>query len=345
MHLLILKVNHLGDNVVFLPVVQTLRRLYPDWRLTVVTAPQVAALYQADVAESDLLLTKPDRFKTAWKRPWELAGWAARLKARRFNAALVSYDQGSVAHWLAKFTGATIRVGAAGLKIRLRDTLTQEVALAPDWSMAQWNWETARALVARLDPANRWPTEPPAPKLDHLVSDIRPVPGRIVIHAGSKQAHTRWPLERFVALADRLSRQSEVIWIDTPETRGASLSSGIARHETRTLAELVREIAGARLFVGNNSGPMHLASGLGTPGVVISGPSAYAWDPAWHASRFQILRTPGLACLPCEQGPFSPGRCINAAEPMACMQRWSAEAVEAACRAALARPAEKTLSP
>ncbi|RFC44260.1 MAG: heptosyltransferase-2/heptosyltransferase-3 [Verrucomicrobia bacterium] len=340
MHLLILKVNHLGDNVVFLPVVQTLRRLYPDWRLTVVTAPQVAALYQADVAESDLLLVRPDRFNTAWKRPWELVSWAARLKARRFDAALVSYDQGSVAHGLAKFTGAPIRVGAANLKIRLRNTLTSEVALAPGWSMARWNWETARALVTRLDPTNRWPAEPPAPNLDHLVSEIQPAPGRIVIHAGSKQVHTRWPLERFVALADRLSRQFDVSWIDTPETSSAALARGVARPETRTLAELVKAIAGARLFVGNNSGPMHLASALGTPGVVISGPSAYAWDPAWNAPRFQILRTPGLACLPCEQGPFSPGRCLHAAEPMACMQRWSVESVEAACRAALARTAE-----
>ena len=341
MHLLIFKVNHLGDNVVFLPVVQTLRRLYPDWRLTVVTAPHVAALYRADVKAAELLLAKPDRFNSAWQRPWELAAWAARFKARRFDAALVSYDQGSVAHWLAKFTGAPVRVGAAGLKIRLQNTLSQEVALAPDWSMAQWNWETTRALVARLDPANHWPATPPAPDLSHLVQGIHPQPGRIVVHAGSKQAHTRWPLERFVELADRLSRQFDVLWIDTPETRGAILPQRIARRETQTLADLVMGIAGAQLFVGNNSGPMHLASALGLQGVVISGPSAYAWDPAWHAAQFQILRTPGLACLPCEQGPFSPGRCLNAAEPMACLQRWSVEAVEAACMTALARPAGK----
>jgi ADP-heptose:LPS heptosyltransferase len=341
MHLLIFKVNHLGDNVVFLPVVQSLRRLYPHWRLTVVTAPHVAALYQADVAERDLLLAQPDRFNSAWKRPWELAFWAARLKTRRFDAALVSYDQGSVAHWLARFAGAPVRVGAAGLKIRLRESLTQEVPLASGWSMAQWNWETARALVDRLDPANHWPAEPPAPQLGHLFGGIRPAPSRVLIHAGSKQAHTRWPLERFVELASRLSPQFEVLWIDTPETRGTRLPGRIARRETQTLADLVMEMAGAQLFVGNNSGPMHLASALGTQGVVVSGPSAYAWDPAWGAARFKILRTPGLACLPCEQGPFSPGRCINAAEPMACMHRWSVDAVEAACMSALARPPGK----
>jgi ADP-heptose:LPS heptosyltransferase len=343
MHLLILKVNHLGDNVVFLPVVQGLRRFYPHWRLTVVTAPHVAALYEADVPRDDLLLVAPEKLKSAWQRPWELAAWAARLTGRRFDASLVSYDQGSVAHGLARFAGGRIRVGAAGLKIRLRHTLTHEVALAPGWSMAKWNWETARALVTALDPSHAWPADPPAPNLTHLTAGSPPQAGRVLIHAGSKQAHTRWPLERFAALAERLAQRGEVVWIDTPETRAATLPAAIIRCETRTLPELAGQIARAQFFVGNNSGPMHLASALGTPGVVISGASAYAWDPAWHAGQFKILRTPGLACLPCEQGPFSPGRCINTAEPMACMQRWSVEGVAAACLASLAARG-KTLS-
>jgi ADP-heptose:LPS heptosyltransferase len=232
-----------------------------------------------------------------------------------------------------------VRVGAAGLKIRLGGTLTHEVALAPEWSMAQWNWETARALVTALDPANTWPAEPPPPDLAHLAPAATRQAGRVLIHAGSKQPHTRWPLESFAELAADLSAQCEVIWIDTPETRAAALARTVTRCETRTLADLTGQIARAQLFVGNNSGPMHLASALGTPGVVISGPSAFAWDPAWHRGRFQVLRTPGLACLPCEHGPFSPGRCLNTAEPMACMRRWSVATIASACRASLAGPA------
>ena len=336
MHLLILKVNHLGDNVVFLPVVQALRRRYPEWRLTVVTAPHVAALYEADITREDLLTITPEAFKNAWRRPWELLTWAARLTGRRFDASLVSYDQGSVAHGLARIAGGRVRVGAAGLRIRLRHTLTHEVALAPGWSMAQWNWETARALVSALDPGNDWAIAPPAPDLTHLSVPGQRTDGRVLIHAGSKQVHTRWPLESFARLATQLSRRFEVTWIDSPETRGAILPAGVTRCETRTLGELTARLAGAQLFVGNNSGPMHLASALGTPSVIISGPSAWAWDPAWHRGQVWVLRTPGLACLPCEEGPFSPGRCLNAAEPMACMQRWSVAAVESACLASLA---------
>ena len=55
MNLAIFKTNHLGDNVVFLPVVQTLRRLRPTWRITLLTAPHVAELYQAAIAPENIL--------------------------------------------------------------------------------------------------------------------------------------------------------------------------------------------------------------------------------------------------------------------------------------------------
>ena len=97
MNVAIFKINHLGDNVVFLPVVQALRRLRPEWRLTVIGTRAVAELYAADLAAPDFLEATGE-LKTAWRRPWELAPWAARLHARRFDASLVSYDQSSVTH-------------------------------------------------------------------------------------------------------------------------------------------------------------------------------------------------------------------------------------------------------
>jgi ADP-heptose:LPS heptosyltransferase len=335
MNLAIFKTNHLGDNVVFLPVVQTLRRLRPTWRITLLTAPQVAELYQAAIAPENLLTVDPEHLKRAWRRPWELLGWTQRLRTRRFDACLVSYDQSSVAHALARITGGRTRVGAAGLRIRLRGTLTHEIARAADWSVAKWNWETARALVAHIDGAADWPAEPPPPDLAHLAHATMRQPRRIVVHAGSKSPMTRWPRAQFAALATRLARDHEVRWIDAPEIPGP-LPAGTQACPSRTLGELVQVVAGASLLIGNNSGPMHIATAVGTPGVIISGPSARVWDPTWHAEKFQLLRTPGLACLPCDRALRAAPTCQNTVEPFACMHRWSVEAVEAACRRALA---------
>ena len=331
MHLAIFKVNHLGDNVVFLPVVQELRRRRLDWRMTLITAPHVRDLYTHAVAPQDLFIVAPEKFKSAWRRPWELAAWTMRLIGRA-DASLVSYDQCSVAHGLAWTTTRGPRIGAAGLTIRLKGALTHQVARAPSWSMAKWNWEMARVLVETIDGGRDWPPDPPAPDLSHLVMDTGRRPARIVIHAGSKWEYTRWPRDRYAELAGRLARDFEVIWVNSPETRG-TLPSNVEARDCANLTELVQLIASASLFVGNNSGPMHLANSVDTPGVIITGPSDPAWYPAWRSDRYLILRTPGLACLPCDRGHLAHFRCTNDAEPLACMRRWSVDELEASCRA------------
>ena len=66
MNVVIFKLNHLGDNVVFLPVVQTLRARFPDWRLTVITSPGEAPLYEGS---ADAVWTNPKlRFDKCWRR-------------------------------------------------------------------------------------------------------------------------------------------------------------------------------------------------------------------------------------------------------------------------------------
>lgn len=334
MNVAIFKTNHLGDNVVFLPVAQALRRLRPTWRITLLTAPRVTELYQADLPPENLLTTDPERLKRAWRSPWEFVYWTTRLRARRFDACLVSYDQSSVAHALARLSGAPVRVGAAGLLIRLRGTLTHEVARRDEWGVAKWNWETARTLVHALDGASDWPAEPPPPDLTHLAPAALRHARRIVIHAGSKSLHTRWPRENFAALATRLARDHEVLWVNSPEIAGPAPLGSQAR-DCPTLTDLAPLLASARLFVGNNSGPMHIANALGTPGVIISGPSSPVWDPVWHAEKFQLLRTPDLACIPCDRALLAAPGCSRSAEPYACLHRWSVDVVEAACRRSL----------
>ena len=335
MNLAIIKTNHLGDNVVFLPVVQELRRRFPDWRLTLLTAPRVAELYTADIAPENLLTVEPAALQRAWRRPHEFLRWWRELRRREFHASMIGYDQSSTAHALAWLAGGRTRVGGAGLRIRLRGTLTRGVAWQPGWSIAQWNWEIARALLADLG-ERAWPDAPPPPQLSHLAPGEIRQPRRVVIHAGSKWPYTRWALDRYTALAGHLARDHEVLWISAPEAAPSVLPPGVTAVASPDLSSLARLLKSAALFVGNNSGPMHVANSLGTPLVVITGPSDRAWDPAWHQERTTVLRTPRLGCQPCERVHFLPGQCTNTVEPMACLARWSVDAIEATCRSRLA---------
>lgn len=335
MNLTIFKANFLGDNVVFLPVVQELRRRFPDWRITLISHPHYASLYHGALAPAEVFTVLPDDLRQMWRRPQDFFRWWSILRDRRPDATLVSYDQGSVAHALAWLAGGKLRVGGAGHQVRLRSALTHHVDWRPGWSIAQWNWEIARALLKALG-KHDWPATPPPPDVSHLAAGTARHPRRIVIHAGSKRAYTQWPLERFTALAAQLARDCEVHWITAPDTRRVALPAEVKAVESAELPALARHLAGAALFIGNNSGPMHVANALGTPLVVVTGPTDFTWDPAWHPANATVLRTPGLACQPCERVNFLPGHCTNQLEPLACLNRWSVDDVERACRARLA---------
>lgn len=230
------------------------------------------------------------------------------------DACLLGSDQGDVAHLMAWLTGAARSAGAFIPERRLGGLLRQRVKL--DFSQPDpWqNWCIARALVPEL------PEQIPPPDLrafgrtDH---------GGIFIHAGASREYKKWPLENYVHLANKLSADAKVVWMDQGAMIEDQLLPSVVRLTHGTLGELIRQIAGARLFIGNNSGPMNLASALGVPGIIFNGPSKPAWDPFWHRDRFEILRDPTLHCQPCDQMMRPMNACFNMAEPMACMKRWS----------------------
>lgn len=342
MNVVLFKFNHLGDNLVFVPVVQTLRALRPDWRLTLLTTPNEAQLYRSALPASEILTAEKLRFDKSWRRPWELAAWFARLRTRRPDACLISFDQANIAHLLARHSGARVRVGANLQHIRIADSLTHETPMPATARPADWNWAMGRDLLAAIEgpaAAKAWPATPPPPDLSHLV-DRRtpPAPRRIVIHAGSSRPLTRWDLSHFATVAARLAATHEVAWIDRPETTAVSLAPGIARVDPQSLGELTTLLSRASLFLGNNSGPMHLANALGTPGVVVTGPTAHGWNPYWHHDRWTVLRPENLPCAPCERPNKVTLTCANLAAPMACFTGQTPALIEAACRARLASP-------
>jgi heptosyltransferase III len=95
------------------------------------------------------------------------------------------------------------------------------------------------------------------------------------IHPFAGSPKKSWPLERFQELAQRLARRMPVEWCAGPEDE----LPGARRFED--LYQLACWLAGARIYIGNDSGPTHLAGAVGTPVVALFGPS----DPAVWAPR------------------------------------------------------------
>jgi heptosyltransferase III len=98
---------------------------------------------------------------------------------------------------------------------------------------------------------------------------------RAVIHPFSGSPKKCWPLERFQDLARRLADRMPVAWCAGPED---VLPSAV---HFADLYELACWLASARIYIGNDSGPTHLAAAVGTPVVALFGPS----DPTVWAPR------------------------------------------------------------
>jgi len=318
MRLLIFKVNQLGDNVVFLPVVQELQRRHPDWRITVCTSPVAAPLYQTTCPQIQTLEFITREFNDAWRHPLELVRLALQFRRLPQDACLLGNDQGNVAHLLSRITGASRRIGPLIHERHLGRLLHARVPVdftAPD---PRQNW----CIAQTLDPS--LPETIPAPDLSAFGKADHE---GVFIHAGASRDYKKWPLDRFIDLANRLSKSVPVRWMDQGQEVESLLSAAVERVRPGPLGDLIRHIAAARLFIGNNSGPMNIASALAVPGLIFNGPSTPSWDPFWHRERFDLLRDPTLPCQPCDRPTRPVNACLNTAEPMACMKRWTVEKV------------------
>ncbi len=338
MNLVVFKFNNLGDNVVFVPAIQALRQRCPGLRITLLTTPNEAGLYGGKWAPDEVLVSGKLEFEKAYRRPWALVRWLLAVRRRHAGLCMVPFDQGNTAHLLARLSGAETRVGASMAFARIPGSLTEIVALPECARPAMWNWNMARAVARSLGDATGWPEEPPPPDLRHLLAP-QPRPRgarkRVVVHAGAGGPLNQWQAGNFAAVAESLSREFEVVWIAHGKNSGTA-PAGVTHAPVNSVAELADWISASDLFLGNNSGPMHLANALGCPGVVVTGPSARGWDPFWHRERWSVLRHPNLSCSPCERLQEKLAGCANLAAPMACMTHWTPERVAQECRLRLA---------
>ncbi len=110
------------------------------------------------------------------------------------------------------------------------------------------------------------------------------------IHPFAGSAGKRWPLKRFQELAQRLTRRMPVEWCAGPQDE----LPGARRFDD--LHDLACWLAGARVYIGNDSGPTHLAAAVGTPVVALFGPSDPAvWAP--RGPRVRVAAAPTLEAI------------------------------------------------
>jgi ADP-heptose:LPS heptosyltransferase len=190
--------------------------------------------------------------------PWrELASLRRQLRSRRFDLALSArWDPRD--HFLLWLTGAKRRAGFPRLQSGL--FLTERVSFpGPDaHRYDQWR-AIGRHLGIELPVRNQITT--PARESD-----------TVLIHSGAAQPVRVWPLERYQTLAEELRQnQYKVQVVCDPAQRAWWSSHDEEVRVPANLSELMALIDTAGLFVGNDSGPGHLAAIMGVPTFTVFG--------------------------------------------------------------------------
>jgi len=327
--ILVIRLDRLGDLVLTLPLLAAIKRRWPSSELTLLCRDTVAPLARAQ--------TEIDRLMTVRGRTGQKGGQAgslldrderlslrARLRAGQFDLVIDPYDGEELeSALLAWHTRASRRVGfsAAGRGL----FFTQAVSAGSNQSFLQRQQSLASAMGLELDPA-----EPPRLRLTvsereaaetHLrqkgLDPARPIIG---IHPGGYYPSQRWPLGRFLALAGRLERerQWQIVFFGTRAEEqliahvGFEAGQRIAVFFDLELRGFIALMSWCRLFVCNNSGPLHLASALGLPTVSTMGPTdPIRWPPVGQGHL--VVRKP-LWCSPCGEGtcPLGTHACMTA---------------------------------
>jgi lipopolysaccharide heptosyltransferase II len=339
--ILLVRPRLIGDVILTTPIVRAVRRRFPDAHLLYAVEAPAAPVLESNPHLSELIVI---RHRAGWRRIAEDALLAARLRARRVDVA-VDLHGGARSGWLVWATRAPVRVGydVSGRQWHYTHRIPRPRGYAPRHSVRNL-WD----LIAAWDPALGGGPDPDADPVEMPIADdararageklaaigIRSDDELIVVHGAAGNDFRRWPEASFAAVAAELARDEgrRVIVLGGPAdaavvgaivTRARRESgSGTGRIDAAIdwpLAEVRALMERAALFIGGDSGPMHVAATTDVPIVAIFGPTTpETWAP-WRPSRVpSICVEPGaLACRPCDQRACEPGdfRCLRSTEP------------------------------
>ena len=142
----------------------------------------------------------------------------------------------------------------------------------------------------------------------------------VLVHPGASWRYKQWSAARLADLISWLEARGAEVRVVAGPADGDIVSAlraargGALQVERPTLSELYSLIAGAQLVICNNSAAMHVAEALGTPCVVLTGPSDPVRWGTYRSHSRTVTRSAGLACHPCVDK-----RCVRPDSP--CIDR------------------------
>ena len=288
--ILIIRLRSLGDLVLETPAIAALKAWRPDLRISVLVEPRFPAVLEGNPAISEIILSR------------SLIATSMDLRRRKFPIVFNQHG-GPRSAILTGVSGSPSRVGWKGYQYSFlynvqvpdaREFYGRPAVHAIEHRVSQFYWTGLPR--GPIPPTQIFPQIDAQRSVVQKLSDrgIRSGSHYAVLQPGARLDGMRWPITKCAELARWLTRNYGIASVVNCGAQDQALAAEL-REEMRDCAvvseqlsvrELIALISGARLFVGNDSGPAHIASALQRPTVVIfSLTDPVQWRPLHSASR------------------------------------------------------------
>jgi len=269
----VVRLRSLGDCVLTTPALTLVNQWRPDLKISVSVENRFAPVLEGNEIIGDLL-------PPTWRA------------VRRWKPELcVNLHGGTRSQWITALSGAKWRAGFAHHSMTFAYNL--KIGRAQQILGVNRTVHTAEHLASAFFAMGVPVQEVPRARL-HAEEPEPPERRYAVIHPFASAPQKRWPAERFCEVARYLE-----LWNITPVFLASAQDDAgpFAAHTVfqGSLGKVKTLLAKASLFLGNDSGPAHIAAAFGVPSVVLFGPSNPAiWGP-WQTESEVVVAPDGLA--------------------------------------------------
>lgn len=304
--ILFIRLSAVGDVINTLPALDALRNSYPDAHIGYLVEDRAYSAIEGHPLVDEVHLYPRRRWVKMFNRPvyWrmlfrEIRNFFRGLRSQRYEMAL-NYQSNLKGAFFSFFSGAPLRAGFSRDNSKESSHLFNHINVSPEGGELINRVEKfialSRTIGATGDNAEyRLPENSGRRARVAQWRHQQSLDRYVAIHPGTSDygAQKRWLPERFAELARRIGSELGLKPVITWGPGERELAEEIVRNsngqallamQTEHLLDLAEIIRGAELYIGCDSGPLHLSSAVHTPSVALFGPKdprTYApWNPS-----------------------------------------------------------------
>ena len=302
MRVLVIQTAFLGDVILTLPMVQSVRRAMSGSEISFVAIPDTSEIVLSHPDISDVVVYDKHGERKSFR---SFLALGRELREREYDIVLCPH-RSMRSCLLTKLSRAAIRIGFdnAALRSCFTHTLPWKFGVHEvdrDLSLLQ-----PLGIEVRRDPPRLFPTGKQKDEAEKFLIEHEVKSPYAVIAPGTVWETKRYPLKMMALVAGKLLHKftrvvivggkKDTVFVKELTGIGRGIVSAVGELSIMSSAEIIRR---ASLLVANDSAPVHMASAFNVPTVAIFGPTVRDFGFFPYHKDSAVVEVDGLKCRPC----------------------------------------------